>query len=176
MRATLGVTPAEQAARLIYLNKTCYNGLYRENSKGQFNVPMGRYKAPRICHPELLRAASQSLSRAEIAMQPFDQVRELAQDRRDFVYFDPPYHPISLTSRFTEYNRYAFSQTDQERLRDLFAELAGRGVKVMLSNSDCPFIRHLYQDFSIHTISASRSINSNAQKRGKISEVLVTSY
>lgn len=176
MRATLGTTPVEQAARLIYLNKTCYNGLYRENSKGQFNVPMGRYKAPKICHPELLRAAAQALQSAQITEQPFDQVRNQAQDSRDFVYFDPPYHPISLTSRFTEYNRYAFSQTDQERLRDLFTELAQRGVKVMLSNSDCPFIRHLYQDFSIHSISASRAINSNAQKRGKIGEVLVTSY
>lgn len=176
MRATLGTTSVEQAARLIYLNKTCYNGLYRENSKGQFNVPMGRYKAPKICHPELLRVASQALQRAQIRMQPFDQVRNQAQDSRDFVYFDPPYHPISLTSRFTEYNRYAFSQTDQEQLRDLFAELAQRGVKVMLSNSDCPFIRHLYQDFPIHPISASRAINSNAQKRGKIGEVLVTSY
>jgi DNA adenine methylase len=176
MRATLGRTDVEQAARLIYLNKTCYNGLYRENSKGQFNVPMGRYKAPKICHSELLRAASQALRRTQIEVQSFDKVRDLAQDSRDFVYFDPPYHPLSLTSRFTEYNRYAFSQTDQERLRDLFAELAQRGVKVMLSNSDCPFIRQLYQDFSIHTISASRAINSNAQKRGKINEVLVTSY
>jgi DNA adenine methylase len=94
----------------------------------------------------------------------------------DFVYFDPPYYPLNKTSNFTAYSRYSFSEKDQIRLRDVFAELANVGVKVMLSNSDCPFIRDLYSDFNIHTISAARSINSNAQKRGKITEVLVTSY
>lgn len=176
VRANPGKTAVEKAARLIYLNKTCYNGLYRENSKGQFNVPMGRYKAPKICHPELLRAVSQALKQTQIAEQPFDSVLKLAQTSHDFVYFDPPYYPISLTSRFTEYNRYAFSEADQIRLRDTFAQLAARGVKVMLSNSDCPFIRNLYQGFNIHPILAARSINSNAEKRGKITEVLVTSY
>jgi DNA adenine methylase len=176
MRANPGKTAVEKAARLIYLNKTCYNGLYRENSKGQFNVPMGRYKAPRICHPELLQSVSQALKQAQIEVRPFDTVLNMAQTNQDFVYFDPPYHPISLTSRFTEYNRYAFNEADQIRLRDTFAQLAARGVKVMLSNSDCPFIRDLYQGFNIHTILAARSINSNAEKRGKITEVLVTSY
>lgn len=175
VRATVSTEPVVQAARLIYLNKTCYNGLYRENSRGQFNVPMGRYKAPKICHPELLRAVSQALSHVQINLQSFDRVLEQAQPG-DFVYFDPPYHPISLTSRFTEYSRYAFTEADQLRLRDTFATLASRGVQVMLSNSDCPFIRELYQGFSIQTISANRAINSNAQKRGKITEVLVTSY
>jgi DNA adenine methylase len=175
VRATVSAEPVAQAARLIYLNKTCYNGLYRENSRGQFNVPMGRYKAPKICHPELLRAVSQALHHTQIIRQPFDAVLAQAQ-AGDFVYFDPPYYPISLTSRFTEYSRYAFTEADQRHLRDTFAELADRGVHVMLSNSDCPFIRELYQDFSIQTISANRAINSNAQKRGKITEVLVTSY
>jgi DNA adenine methylase len=175
MRACPGQTKVEKAARFVYLNKTCYNGLYRENSKGEFNVPIGRYKAPRICHPELLRSVSQALQNSHIAVQPFDAVLATARSQ-DFVYFDPPYHPISLTSRFTEYNRYSFGEPEQMRLRDTFAQLAKRGVNVMLSNSDCPFIRHLYQDFQIHTIVASRSINSNAQKRGKITEVLVTSY
>lgn len=176
MRSNPGKTPVEKAARLIYLNKTCYNGLYRENSKGQFNVPMGRYKAPRICHPELLRSVSQALKNAQIEVKPFDAVLTMAQTQQDFVYFDPPYQPISLTSRFTEYNRYAFGEADQIRLRDTFVQLAERGVNVMLSNSDCPFIRELYQGFKIHTILAARSINSNAEKRGKITEVLVTSY
>lgn len=176
VRATPGETAVERAARFIYLNKTCFNGLYRENSKGQFNVPIGRYKSPRICNPELLRSVAAALQRTRIATQPFDAVLERARSGQDFVYFDPPYHPISLTSRFTEYNRYAFQEAEQIRLRDTFAELARRGVKVMLSNSDCGFIRELYRDFSIHTITASRAINSNAQKRGKITEVLVTSY
>ncbi len=176
LRANPGKTSIEKAARLIYLNKTCYNGLYRENSKGQFNVPMGRYKAPKICHPELLRSVSRVLKQTQIEVKPFDAVLNMAQTNQDFVYFDPPYHPISLTSRFTEYNRYAFNEADQIRLRDTFAQLAARGVKVMLSNSDCPFIRELYQGFKIHTILAARSINSNAEKRGKITEVLVTSY
>jgi DNA adenine methylase len=176
VRSACGQTAVEKAARLIYLNKTCFNGLYRENSKGEFNVPMGRYKAPRICDPELLRSVSQALKNTQIAVKPFDAVLELAHTSQDFVYFDPPYYPISLTSRFTEYSRYSFDETAQIRLRDTFAQLANRGVHVMLSNSDCEFIRELYKDFQIHTIFANRAINSNAQKRGRITEVLVTSY
>lgn len=166
----------ERAARLIYLNKTCFNGLYRENSKGRFNVPIGRYKNPAICDPELLYAASEVLKTAQIEQNPFESVLDYASSSQDFVYFDPPYYPISPTSRFTAYNRYAFTQADQIRLRETFVKLANRGVKVMLSNSDCPFIRELYQDFTIHTILATRSINSKATRRGKITEVLVTSY
>jgi DNA adenine methylase len=165
----------EQAARLIYLNKTCFNGLYRENAKGEFNVPMGKYKKPAVCQADLLRSVSQALSRVNLSIQSFDTVLHHATDQ-DFVYFDPPYHPISITSSFTSYSRYAFGVAEQERLRDTFAQLAKRGVKVMLSNSDCPFIQDLYQDFMIHQILASRTINSNAQKRGKIAEVLVTSF
>jgi DNA adenine methylase len=176
VRAHIPEHPLERAARLVYLNKTCFNGLYRENSKGLFNVPMGSYKKPCICDPGLLYAASSALQTARIALQPFEGILEHATTRHDFVYFDPPYYPISATSKFTAYNRYAFTAADQIRLRDVFRELRDRGVKVMLSNSDCPFIRDLYQDFTIHTISASRSINSNAEKRGKITEVLVTSY
>jgi DNA adenine methylase len=176
LRSHPGSSEIERAARLIYLNKTCFNGLYRENSQGKFNVPMGRYKDPKICNPALLYAASSALKRATINVYPFDMTLEDAKTSQDFVYFDPPYHPISATSCFTSYCRYSFHQSDQIRLRDTFVELARRGVKVMLSNSDCPFIRELYQDFTIHTIYASRAINSNAQRRGKISEVLVTSY
>jgi DNA adenine methylase len=175
MRSSPGTTAVERAARLIYLNKTCFNGLYRENSKGQFNVPMGRYKSPKICHPDLLYAVADTLQGIKIRTQSFDTVLETATCR-DFVYFDPPYHPISPTSRFTSYSRYSFHAADQIRLRDTFAALADRGVKVMLSNSDCPFVRELYQGFKIHTIYAGRSINSNAQRRGKIAEVLITSY
>lgn len=177
MRAGIGATDAERAARLIYLNKTCFNGLYRENSKGQFNVPIGRYKNPRICDPDLLCAASQALQPAVIAPpQPFETILVRATSSEDLVYFDPPYHPISPTSNFTAYNRFAFNAEDQVRLRDVFVALAQRGVAVMLSNSDCPFIRDLYQGFAIHTIRAARAINSNASKRGKITELLITSY
>lgn len=166
----------ERAARLIYLNKTCFNGLYRENSKGHFNVPLGSYKQPSIYDPDLLRACSTALKAAQIEVGCFDQVLDRARTSNDFVYFDPPYHPISATSKFTSYNRYSFHAADQIRLRDVFAELSDRGVQVMLSNSDCEFVRDLYKDFNIHTIYASRNINCNAEKRGKITEVLITSY
>jgi DNA adenine methylase len=164
----------ERAARLIYLNKTCFNGLYRENSKGHFNVPMGSYKNPVVYEPEILRSAAQCLKSATIAHSSFEAILGKAKTAKDFVYFDPPYYPISATSKFTAYNRYSFNAADQVRLRDAFAILADRGVKVMLSNSDCPFIRDLYADFAMHTIYASRNINSKAEKRGKITEVLVT--
>lgn len=176
VRSNPGTTDVERAARLIYLNRTCFNGLYRENSRGQFNVPMGRYKNPKICHVDLLQAAAIALRNTELFAHPFEMVLEHARTPQDFVYLDPPYYPISATSRFTSYNRYAFNRDDQIRLRDVFAELARRGVKAMLSNSDCEFIRDLYADFPTHTITAARSINSNARRRGKITEVLVTSY
>ncbi|MBD0269861.1 MAG: DNA adenine methylase [Cyanobacteria bacterium Co-bin8] len=166
----------QRAARLIYLNKTCYNGLYRENSKGHFNVPMGRYKKPAICDPDLLRSAALALQSAHIKQASFDFVLQRATSRYDFVYFDPPYYPISATSNFTGYSRYGFTTADQEQLSQVFATLAERGVQVMLSNSDCPFIRDLYAGFNIHTIQATRAINSKACRRGKITELLITSY
>ncbi len=176
IRALIPSNPAERAARLIYLNRTCFNGLYRENSKGQFNVPMGRYKKPKICDPALLHAVSQILQPVQIYQQPFEAILDVAGSAQDFVYFDPPYHPISATSDFTAYSRGAFTADDQTQLAQVFAELANRGVQVMLSNSDCPFIRDLYQNFNIYSIQAARAINSNPQKRGKITEVLVTSW
>lgn len=166
----------ERAARLIYLNKTCFNGLYRENTKGEFNVPIGKYKNPKICDPNLLLSTSKALQSTKIEVSTFDVVLDYAKTDKDFVYFDPPYYPLSPTSKFTAYNRYSFSQEDQIRLKAAFATLAERGVKVMLSNSDCSFIRELYSNFKIYTISASRAINSDTKKRGRISEVLVTSY
>ncbi|MBD1902523.1 DNA adenine methylase [Trichocoleus sp. DQ-A3] len=169
-------TPLERAARFIYLNKTCFNGLYRENSKGEFNVPIGKYKNPKICNPALLRAVSAALQSALIDVRPFEAVLQSAKTAEDFVFFDPPYYPLSPTSNFTAYSRNSFNEADQIRLRDVFAELANRGVKVMLSNSDCLFIREIYSNFNIYEISASRMINSNARKRGKISELLIASY
>jgi DNA adenine methylase len=170
------LTHIEKAARLIYLNKTCFNGLYRENSKGEFNVPLGKYKNPKICNPSLLRSICSTLQTARVEVRHFKDVLNEAKNGDDFVYFDPPYHPISSTSNFTAYSRNSFSQTDQIKLKEVFAELASRGVQVMLSNSDCQFIRELYSEFNIHPILASRLINSKPNKRGRISEVLITSY
>ncbi|MCM0590486.1 MAG: DNA adenine methylase [Gloeotrichia echinulata GP01] len=176
VRANPGRTDLEQAARLIYLNKTCFNGLYRVNSQGQFNVPLGRYENPNICHEDLLRSASVALANAKIKHANFVDVLNHGTSSDDFVYFDPPYYPVSQTSNFTRYSSYCFDEMQQVQLRDVFVKLAERGVKVMLSNSDCQFIRELYGGFNIHIILAARAINSNAKKRGKITEVLVTSY
>ena len=169
-------TNLEKAARFIYLNKTCFNGLYRVNSQGKFNVPVGKYKNPGICQEEVLKLASQTLKKVEIKQANFEEVLNHATSTNDFVYFDPPYYPLNKTSNFTAYSNFSFDENQQIKLRDIFIKLADKGVKVMLSNSDCPFIHELYSGFNIHTILAARSINSNAQKRGKITEVLVTSY
>lgn len=173
VRATLETDSVARAARFIYLNKTCYNGLYRENSKGHFNVPIGRYKNPKICAPDLLKAASAALQIAEISERPFTAVIEKAHSHQDFVYFDPPYHPLSETSKFTAYSRYRFGEEEQTALKEVIERLQDRTVTVLASNSDCPFIRELYADFKTETITAARSINSKASKRGKITEVLV---
>lgn len=164
----------DRAALMIYLNKTCFNGLYRENSKGSFNVPMGQYKDPKIFDPEALRRVHKVLQRAEIFHEPFDGVLERAEPG-DLVYFDPPYVPLSATSSFTSYSKDGFGDEDQRRLAKVFAILAERGCHVMLSNSDCGFVRELYKDWQIVQISAARSINSRASGRGAISEVLVLS-
>ncbi len=168
-------TPIERAARLIYLNKTCYNGLYRENSQGHFNVPVGNYKNPAICDAPLLRSASTALQIADIQTFSFEALLERQLSARDFVYFDPPYHPISSTSSFTGYSRHGFKGADQARLAELFRTLAAQGLRVMLSNSDCELIRELYQGFNLHPILAARAINSRAARRGKVSELLITS-
>ncbi len=175
VRSHVPSDPVQRAARLLYLNKTCFNGLYRENAKGQFNVPMGRYRNPRICDPDLLWAAARGLNSVEIHQRPFSAVLDQAQ-AGDFVYFDPPYFPLSPTSSFTAYSRYRFGETEQIQLRDTFVALAQRGVQVMLSNSDCPLIRDLYQGWPYHVITAARAINSKAKGRGKITELLITSY
>ncbi len=173
VRSRLQTDSIARAARFIYLHKTCYNGLYRENSKGLFNVPIGRYKNPKICAPDLLRAASSALQIADISERPFAAVLDQAKNAGDFVYFDPPYHPLSETSKFTAYSRDRFAAEQQVNLKEIVTQLATRRVKVLVSNSDCPFIRELYAGCKIKTINAARSINSKAGKRGKITEVLV---
>ncbi|MBW4632765.1 MAG: DNA adenine methylase [Iphinoe sp. HA4291-MV1] len=178
VRENSGGTDSQQAARLIYLNKTCFNGLYRVNSQGKFNVPLGRYENPKICQEDLLRAASKALQWADIQEADFAEIISNAKSSDDFVFFDPPYYPISNTSYFTAYSRHSFNKKDQERLRNTCAELASRGVKVMVCNSDCEFIREIYTEinFNIYLIEAARSINSNVKKRGMIYELLMTSY
>jgi DNA adenine methylase len=166
-----------RAARMIYLNKTGYNGLYRVNRQGRFNVPFGRYKSPRYCDPENLRAASRALRDVAIACAPFESVLEWAEPG-DLAYFDPPYAPLSATAHFTAYQAGGFSAADQARLRDVCAELARQGVYVMLSNSDTELIRSLYgaAPFVLSPVQANRAINSNASKRGKITELIITNY
>ena len=166
---------ARRAAMFVYLNKTCFNGLHRVNRRGEFNVPEGRYKAPRILDEETLRAASEQLSSADIVHADFTELLSRARPG-DFVYLDPPYEPVSRTASFTAYGEGGFSQDDQRRLRDVVTELDRRGCKLMLSNSDVPFIRDLYSRFRIDTIAAPRAINCDARGRGLVSEVVVRNY
>jgi DNA adenine methylase len=169
------VTTSTRAAMFIYLNKTCFNGLHRVNRKGEFNVPVGSYKNPRILNQEGLRAASRALDGAKLSYAPFDALLESAKPG-DFVYFDPPYEPVSQTASFTSYARDGFSREDQTRLRDVYKALDRRGCKLMLSNSDVPFIRDLYCNFRIDTVAAPRAINCDATKRGKVTELIVRNY
>lgn len=175
VRSSTPAKQAEGAARIIYLNRTCFNGLYRENSKGGFNVPMGSYVNPRICDAENLRACSAALKHARIEPRPFETVLDVAKPG-DFVYFDPPYVPLSETANFTAYSKGGFGEDSQRRLAEVFATLAKRGVKVLLSNSETPLVRELYGDFRIETVYATRLVNSRADRRGKIAEVLVRSF
>jgi DNA adenine methylase len=170
--------PEARAARTIYLNKTGYNGLYRVNKSGRFNVPFGRYVNPGFSSAESrdnLRACSRTLRGASIVNADFAEAVKGAR-AGDFVYFDPPYVPLSETSAFTHYAAGGFGAPEQERLARLFTELAGRGVLVMLSNSDTPEVRRLYARHCIDTVRAARHINSRATDRGKVSEVVVRSY
>jgi DNA adenine methylase len=164
---------AERAATFIYLNKTCYNGLWRVNSRGLFNVPAGRYVNPGILDAERLRLASAALRGCSVDVAPFTDVLDEA-GRGDFVYFDPPYHPLSATSDFTTYAAGGFGADDQERLAAVFAALHERGCAVMLSNSDTPFTRKLYSRWRVDRVLAPRAVNSRADRRGAVSEIIVT--
>lgn len=178
------LSPLQRASRLIYLNKTCYNGLFRVNSKGQFNVPFGKYKNPSIVNEGVLRAVSDYLNNNHVTIlnEDFEEAVRNAGEG-DLVYFDPPYDPVSETSSFTSYSNEGFTRDDQTRLRDLYLELHKRGSYVLLSNSDTPFINEIYQELHtsnpeicIKKVQASRSINSQGAKRGKINEVLVVNF
>lgn len=167
----------ERAARTIYLNKTCFNGLYRVNSKGKFNVPFGKYKNPQICNPDNLKAVSKALKNVNIVCDKFEKCLEFAREK-DFIYFDPPYQPLSTTSNFTSYTKDSFNEKDQKDLCKAYKKLDKRGCKIMLSNSDTPFIRDLYKNkkFKIHVVSAKRAINCKASGRGAINELVILNY
>lgn len=171
-----------RVALLIFLNKTCFNGLYRVNSKGEFNVPFGRYKNPTICNEDNLFSVHDLLQKAEIVCGDFELCLENA-DNESFVYFDPPYRPISKTASFTSYSKDTFDDNEQKRLRHVFGELDNRGASVMLSNSDPKnvdptdnFFDDLYNDYHIERLNATRLINCNAERRGVITEILVMNY
>jgi DNA adenine methylase len=172
-RRTAADTDVDRAAMFIYLNKTCYNGLWRVNRSGEFNVPMGRYRDPSVFDAAALHAASQLLRRAELRHAGYREVAELAGPD-DFVYFDPPYQPRSVTSSFTSYTSDCFGEDDQRELAATARALAARGCAVMVSNSDTPLIRELYAEFNIERVACSRAINSRADSRGAVSEVLIT--
>ena len=166
----------ERASRFIYLNKTCYNGLYRVNKQGRFNVPFGKYKNPRYADADNLRAASAALQHARVLeVADFSQTLKRA-GAGDFIYFDPPYVPVSETARFTSYTADSFGLRDQIRLHHVFTQLDQMGCYVMLSNSDTPTIRELYRGFRCETVKAHRFINSNKHRRGHVTEVVVVNY
>lgn len=175
VRASVPNSLVEKAARIIYLNKTCFNGLFRENSKGEFNVPMGRYKNPRICDEENLRACSEALQRVEITRRGFEIVLEHAKPG-DLVYFDPPYVPLSKTSSFTRYEKNDFDEACQRRLAEVYRELGKKGVKALLSNSMAPLVCELYAPFRLQKVMAKRHVNSKPEGRGAITEALVRNY
>ena len=166
--------PIEIAARFIYLNKTCYNGLYRVNKKGEFNVPRGSANNPNIIQRENIIASSKALQKAVLEYHEFDTIKP---NPGDFVYFDPPYHPADSTS-FTKYTKLDFSEKDQQRLRDFAVQLNRQGVNIMLSNSDTQFIRSLYNAnfWNTDTVQAPRMVNCKSDGRGAVSELLITNY
>lgn len=163
-----------EASLLLYLNRTGFNGLYRENSDGEFNVPVGRYANPDWVQADRIRAASEALAGATVHNSDFAYVRDEAT-AGDLVYFDPPYQPVSTTADFTDYHADGFDRDDQRRLRDLAAELDESGVHVVLSNS--PPVAELYEDlpaFGVEVVEATRAINSDGDERGEVAEVLIT--
>lgn len=161
------------APRMIYLNKTGFNGLYRVNKKGEFNTPFGRYTNPTICDEENLRACAAALKNVEFFSGDFESTMEQAK-KGDFCYCDPPYVPVSTTSNFTSYTRDGFTLDDQKRLADCARRLVKRGVHVLLSNSDTPLVRKLYKGFKLEKVEAPRRINSKGGKRGNVGELLIS--
>lgn len=164
-----------KSALLIFLNKTCFNGMYRENRSGKFNVPFGKHQKPMVCDENNLRNVSRRLKNTAILSGTYNEAVKEAK-AGDFVYLDPPYHPINPTSSFTSYSKTDFLEKDQVELKELMDELTMRNCKVMLSNSDTPYIQNLYKDYRKEYVRVARSINANGNGRGKISEIVVLNY
>ena len=174
--------PIENTTKFFFLNRTCFNGLYRVNKKGQFNVPCGKYLQPQICDEDTLRVDSELLKRVEILEGDFEKTLLYAQDNTLF-YFDPPYRPLSDTSSFNDYTKESFNDESQVRLKEFCDKVVAGGYSFMLSNSDCKgknemdnFFDILYHDYYVDRVMASRNVNAKGTKRGKISELLVHSY
>lgn len=172
----------EEASYMIFMNRTCFNGLYRENSKGDFNVPFGKYKNPTICDEALIKSDSRLLQNVEILNGDFSKTIDYIEGYT-FLYFDPPYRPLDATSSFNSYVKESFNDDEQRRLRDYFSQLSEAGCYEMLSNSDCKgrnendiFFDDLYKDFIIERVVAKRSINSNPNKRGMLTELLIRNF
>ncbi len=170
------LTDVEKAVRFIYLNRVCFNGLYRENSKGQFNTPFGKYKNPTICDEENIDLLNKFFNDFNVTFlnENYDKIIEMAKEG-DFIYLDPPYDILNSTS-FTKYNKNDFTKDDQKTLKDKLDKANKKGVLWMLSNSDTPFIKELYQDYNIDIVKANRNINSDGNNRGKVNEVIITNY
>jgi len=171
------LTSIERASRVIYLNKTCFNGLYRVNNAGEFNAPFGRYKNPNIVNEPTLKAVNKYLNSNNILLRSGDYADILNEvNENSFVYLDPPYHPISESSNFTGYIQGGWNMFDQIRLREFCDQLNNRGVKFLLSNSSAPLIKDQYENYRIKTVKANRAINSNGADRGEIDEFLIRNY
>lgn len=173
----LKMSDIEKASRLIFLNKTCYNGLFRVNQSGEFNTPFGHYKNPNIVNEPTLRAVSKYFNRNEITFLCEDFSTTLNRLKKgSFVYLDPPYDPVSDTASFTGYNKGGFDKKEQFRLKTCCDALTSKGIKFMLSNSATDFIKDLYKDYDISIVKAKRAINADANKRGEIDEVIIRNY
>lgn len=171
------LSAVERASRLLYLNKTCFNGLFRVNAAGAFNTPFGSYRNPNIVNAAVLRAVSRYFNRANITFSCADFAAVLdALPKRTFVYLDPPYDPVSETANFTGYSRGGFGRADQVRLKECCDRMNARGIRFLLSNSATPFIRELYGDYNVRVVPARRAVNSVADRRGTVEEVLVMNY
>ena len=177
-RCFFALSPVERASRMIYLNKTCFNGLFRVNSKGQFNTPFGNYKKPNIVSESTLRACAKALENVKITQFDYSESLDML-DKQSFVYLDPPYEPISESSSFRSYTNTGFDKAEQIRLFEFCQRLTKRKVKFMLSNSSAPWIKALYEKeeaFNVITVSAKRSVNSQGHGRGPVPEIIVRNY
>ena len=173
----IDMSNVDRASRIIYLNKTCFNGLYRVNSSGQYNTPFGRYENPRIVNGKVLRSVSKYFNESDITFTSGDFADAISNvTRSSFVYLDPPYDPLSKTSSFKEYSKRGFTDEDQIRVRNACIDINEKGAKFLLSNSATDFTLDLYRGFDITIVDAIRTINSDATKRGVVKEILVKNY